>query len=117
MVNSTSQQTHEIAWFELPADNSDRAKAFYGGLFGWSFQPSEQDYNMTFDGGGAVYGAQGQRGLLAYFGVDDLSAMIDRVKELGGQANDPQEVPGFGTYSVCTDTEGNTFGLLQRSEG
>jgi uncharacterized protein len=24
-----------IIWFEIPADNPDRAKKFYGKLFGW----------------------------------------------------------------------------------
>jgi predicted enzyme related to lactoylglutathione lyase len=24
-----------IVWFEIPADNPERAKKFYGSLFGW----------------------------------------------------------------------------------
>ena len=28
-----------IVWFEIPADNLDRAKTFYGKLFGWKINP------------------------------------------------------------------------------
>jgi predicted enzyme related to lactoylglutathione lyase len=27
-----------IVWFEIPADNVERAKSFYGGLFGWEIE-------------------------------------------------------------------------------
>jgi predicted enzyme related to lactoylglutathione lyase len=114
MSDPTTETSGKIVWFELPAGDSARAKEFYGGLLGWQFQSSEgQDYHMTFEGGGAIYGAEGKKGLLAYFGVDDIEASIDRVRQLGGEAGDKQEVPGFALYSVCTDTEGNQFGLFE----
>lgn len=112
MLDSAQQQINRIAWFEVPATDSHRARKFYGELLEWTFQPSEHDYHMTFEGGGAVYGAQ-EPGILAYFGVSDLSAHIERVTALGGQAGEPQEIPGFGHYAVCVDTEGNRFGLLE----
>ena len=31
------QATASIVWFEVPADDLDRAKKFYGSLFGWNF--------------------------------------------------------------------------------
>jgi uncharacterized protein len=46
-------------------------------------------------------------------GTDDIDAAIARVRELGGEASDAQEIPGVGRYSQCTDTEGNPFGLYQ----
>ena len=35
-----------IVWFEIPADNPDRAKKFYGSLFGWKIAkfPGMTDY-------------------------------------------------------------------------
>jgi len=27
-----------IVWFEIPADNVDRARTFYGKLFGWKIE-------------------------------------------------------------------------------
>ena len=41
-----------IVWFEVPADNVERAKNFYGGLFGWKIEkmPGAADYwHLPFD--------------------------------------------------------------------
>ena len=45
--------------------------------------------------------------------VDDINAANARVRELGGEAGDPMPVPSMGWFSLCTDTEGNDFGLWQ----
>jgi predicted enzyme related to lactoylglutathione lyase len=45
--------------------------------------------------------------------VDDINAGATRVKELGGEANDPAPVPGMGWFATCRDPEGNEFGLWQ----
>jgi predicted enzyme related to lactoylglutathione lyase len=47
------------------------------------------------------------------FYVDDINAGAARVKELGGEANDPSPVPSMGWFAICSDTEGNEFGLWQ----
>lgn len=108
------ETTSKIVWFELPAEDTTRAQAFYGQLFGWSFQPfAGQDYHMSYDAGGAIYGAPGQQGLMAYFGVDDIDAAIARVRDLGGEAGEQQEIPDVGSYAHCKDSEGNAFGLYQ----
>src|SRR5438132_1382375 len=50
----------EIVHIEYPASNTDRAAAFWGGLFGWEFGPSmseEVEYRMARTGetsGGAI---------------------------------------------------------------
>ncbi|HZQ65035.1 MAG TPA: hypothetical protein VFA66_07410 [Gaiellaceae bacterium] len=54
-----------------------------------------------------------EKGLLVYFGVDAIDDAIERVRELGGQASDMQEIPGVGLYAHCADPEGNRFGLFQ----
>ena len=46
-----------------------------------------------------------------YYDVDDVRASADRVRELGGSADEPQLVPGMGWFATCTDPEGNAFGL------
>src|SRR5258707_15533864 len=38
-----TQTPASIAWFEIPADNIERARKFYGSLFGWKI---EQFQNM-----------------------------------------------------------------------
>jgi predicted enzyme related to lactoylglutathione lyase len=114
MSDQTTSTTSAIAWFEIPAQDSERAKGFYGKLFGWQFQPfGEADYHVSYEGGGAIYGAPGQNGLMTYFAVEQIEDAIARVAELGGKAGERQEIPGIGFYAQCADSEGNPFGLYQ----
>ena len=39
MSKSEKKQAASIVWFEIPADNPERAKAFYSNLFGWKINP------------------------------------------------------------------------------
>jgi len=119
MSETMSETAGKIAWFELPAKDTGRAATFYGKLFGWQFQGFEgsDDYLMTYEAGGAIHRADGREGLLAYFGTDDIDTAVAKVRELGGDASDKQEIPGVGHYSHCTDTEGNPFGLYQQEAG
>jgi predicted enzyme related to lactoylglutathione lyase len=104
---------------EIPASDTSRAREFWGSLFGWQWQSFEgpQEYYMTQlsdDSGAAVYPAEGNPpGIRVYFNVDDVNAGAGRVRELGGQCEDPQPVPGMGWFALCTDPEGNNFGLWQ----
>src|SRR2546421_46368 len=43
-----------IVWFEIPADNVERAKKFYGALFGWKIEkfPGQMEYWHIDTGGG-----------------------------------------------------------------
>ena len=117
MSDDTAQAAvNKIVWFEVPAANTARARAFYGDLFGWQFQPFEgEDYHMTYEAGGAIMAAPEQNGPIVYFGVEDIDAAIARVGELGGSGGEKQEIPGVGVYANCTDTEGNPIGLYQNA--
>jgi predicted enzyme related to lactoylglutathione lyase len=53
----------------------------------------------------------GRRGPRAYFDVEDVRTGAERVRELGGEASEPMPVPGMGWFVVCSDTQGNEFGL------
>jgi predicted enzyme related to lactoylglutathione lyase len=118
MSETISETAGKVAWFELAAKDTKRAQAFYGGLFGWQFQAYEgQDYHITFEAGGAIAKAHEQKCPMIHFGTNDIDAAIARVRELGGEADDKQEVPGFGHYAHCSDTEGNRFGLYQHGDG
>ena len=111
-----SETDGKITWFEIGAENAARARSFYGDLLGWTFEGFEEDggdYQMTSDAGGAVYTNE-SKGILVYFGTSDIDASVARVRELGGESGDPQDIPGIGRYATCSDTEGNAFGLFQR---
>jgi uncharacterized protein len=112
-----------IVHFEIPADNTEQSREFWGGLFGWQFQnyPGPSEYWMgeivPNQSGVAITNMEpGKRGTRAYFGVDDIDAGVARVRELGGDASDKMPVPNMGWFSTCTDPQGNEFGLWQLDE-
>ena len=111
----------QLVHFELPAQDSGRAKTFWSSLFGWKFHEwsGPVEYHML-DGnepGGAIYPAQdGKQGPVIYFGTGDIEKSVARVRELGGEAEDKLPVQGYGWFAGCRDTEGNAFSLWQSDE-
>ena len=109
----------QFAHIEIPADDTGKAREFWGGLFGWEFQqfPGPFEYHTTEiadQQGAAITNMEpGKRGTRSYFTVDDINAGAAKVKELGGTASDPAPVPSLGWFSTCTDPHGNEFGLWQ----
>ncbi len=110
----------EMVHIEIPADDTGQSQAFWGGLFGWQFQeypggPSEYHMARIDDSSGVAItnGEPGKRGTRTYFAVDEIKAGVARVKELGGEADEPMAVPSMGWFATCRDPHGNDFGLWQ----
>ena len=109
----------QIVHIEIPADDTGRSREFWGSLLGWQFEsfPGPSEYHMAQIGeqqGAAITNMEsGKRGTRPYFAVDDIKAGAARVKELGGEANEPMPVPGMGWFAGCKDAVGNDFGLWQ----
>ena len=109
----------QIVHIEIPEDDTERGREFWGSLFGWQFEsyPGPSEYHMTRisdQQGAAITNMEpGNKGTRAYFLVDDINAGAARVKELGGSADDPMPVPNMGWFATCTDPHGNEFGLWQ----
>src|SRR5712691_2729951 len=102
----------QIVHFEIPADDTGKGREFWGSLFGWQFEtfPGPFEYHMTRiseQTGGAITNMEaGKRGARAYFSVDDINAGAARVKELGGEANEPGLCRAWaGSRLVQTRTE------------
>jgi predicted enzyme related to lactoylglutathione lyase len=115
-VATTGKLTH-VEW---PAEDTSRARKFWGGLFGYEFQSYEGpvEYHM-FQGepGGAIYPSQsGERGPVVYFDTSDIDASMKQVRDLGGWCDDKAPVPGMGWYARCKDTEGNSFSFWQNDD-
>ena len=111
-----------IVHFEIPAQDTARAKNFWGTLFGYQFQSMEgpTEYHMFQTGeneGGGIYPQQqGETGLITYFNVENIDQARDQVQELGGSAEEKEPVPGMGWYARAQDTEGNAFSLWQSDQ-
>jgi predicted enzyme related to lactoylglutathione lyase len=121
-----SGETGAICWNELATTDTDRAEAFYAGLFGWSATTHEMGGSRytTFarDGepcGGMLpvdpsWGAVSPHWLV-YFAVSDCDGQVALVQSLGGAVRvPPADVPGVGRFAVVADPQGATFAMLQR---
>lgn len=103
----------EIVYFMLPVPDAERAQGFYGGLFGWQFEPGSvpggyQITNSTPPGG--LFGGGEGSSAEVWFGVDDIDVALTRVRELGGEADDPEEIES-GFMASCRDDQGTRFNL------
>jgi uncharacterized protein len=112
----------KIVHFEIPADDTTRARQFYGELFGvqWQTYEGPVEYHMFGNedqtGGGLMPRQPGQQGLVVYFNTDDIDGAREKVQQLGGSVEDKQPVPGMGWFAHATDTEGNRFSFWQSDE-
>jgi len=114
-----------IVWFEIPADNPERAKKFYSSLFGWKIKkfPGMDDY-WHIDTGGPYASPDGgmmpRKGaghsITNYILVDSVEKAAAKVKKLGGTiCMEKTAVPQMGYFVICQDTEENMFALWEKS--
>lgn len=112
-----------VALIEFPADDTDRALRFWGGVLeteldprtgdegqGWVARPDSADAGAL-----GVHGrgpGPGDTVSLPYIEVDDAAATAERVSELGGTIIHPGD-----RWTICKDSEGNPFALAQRPAG
>jgi uncharacterized protein len=122
----TEPMAGHCAWNELATSDPDGAKAFYGGLFGWS-KEGEMDMGplgkyefLKVKSGrfaiGAVMPRMPEMPVSAwsfYFRVPDIDAAVATIGAKGGAIlQAPTEIPG-GEYSVnAMDPQGAAFGLV-----
>jgi predicted enzyme related to lactoylglutathione lyase len=122
----TGSQATSIVWFEIPADNVERAKTFYSALFGWKIEkfPGQMEYWHIDTGGsndspdgGLMKRQQPQHGITNYIGVPSVDQFVAKVEKLGGKLCMPKTaVPQMGYFAVCQDPENNTFALWEKNE-
>jgi predicted enzyme related to lactoylglutathione lyase len=119
--------TGSIVWFEIPADNVERAKGFYRDLFGWKMEqfPGPHEYwhldtggaDASPDGGLMKRQNPGQQGITTYFYVPSVDQFVAKVQKLGGKIHMPKTpVPQMGYFAICQDTENNMFALWEKNE-
>lgn len=115
--------------FAINADHVARARAFYEGVFGWTFTPWGPPgfYQIKNAGDGLLGALQERRDLVAgrrmtgfetTFGVDDLEATIEAIEAGGGRIlMQPYRIDGVGELIYFEDTEGNLVGAMQYEPG
>ena len=83
----------EIGYFTLCVPDVNKGATFYGGVFGWTFDPSPTSHpyrhiNNTALPGGLVSHDQKDGVVRPYYRVDDIEAAAARVRAQGGPALD-----------------------------
>jgi predicted enzyme related to lactoylglutathione lyase len=125
--DSKSNGAAGIVWFEIPADNVERARTFYGKLFGWKidkFAAAQKPYWFINTGGGDDAPAGGMlerqhpgHSITNYVAVPSVDEAASRVEKLGGRiCMEKTAVPQMGYFVICNDTENNTFALWEQNE-
>jgi uncharacterized protein len=126
-----------VVHFDIPSDNLERTKKFYTELFGWKmdkmpgtdqreywmFSTTTNDRGDSSSGGGGeqqtVSGGMMERQMpqepiMIYIGVDSVTEYSNKVERLGGKViKQKTEVPGYGWFTICTDSENNGFALWE----
>ena len=116
--------TNQLAHFAIHADDLDRARSFYGGVFGWTFQDigaPMTDFCQIRDAAGTgldpVGAIQSRKfnsapqpviGFECSIAVEDVDAVARAVEANGGKIAMPKTaIPGVGWVVKFLDPEGN----------
>jgi predicted enzyme related to lactoylglutathione lyase len=115
-----------VVHFEINADDAERAVKFYQDALGWEIKKwvGEQPYWLVTTGpddqmgiNGAITPRTQGYSTVNTVGVLSIDETLAKVAAAGGKVvTDKMDIPGIGTFAYCTDTEGNTFGVLQPSQ-
>jgi len=116
-----------VIHFEVPVDEPDRAVKFYEQVFGWKVHKwhGPVDYWLIITGkesepgidGAFVRRHHGRPTTVNTIDVPSVEEFMAKIAEQGGTVLSPKvTVPGVGYMAYCQDTEGNTFGIIERDE-
>lgn len=113
-------------WFELTTNDQDTAQAFYADVIGWKITASPSAEHGGYrianapDGQGVAGlmtpppGMDGMPGWAIYFAANDVDAMAEKVKHLGGKVHfGPMDIPQIGRFATVSDPQGVVFQLMK----
>ena len=112
-------------WNELISGDVEKAKAFYGGTLGWTFEDvpgAEGSYTLIRLGDAYVGGILRKPPMMAnvpdhwfaYIAVDDIEARVKAMQAEGGRLMRAIfDVPNFGRIAIIEDATGVGIGLVQ----
>ena len=102
----------------------EKAKKFYGEVFGWKFRKMDGMNYMLFEtpsglGGGfdLSYEIASKPGFAFYIEVENIDDTIKKVEEIGGKcAREKTQIsPDYGYMAFINDLEGNLIGLWSKN--
>ncbi len=122
-----STQPGKVWWTELNVRDLEKAKEFYGTLFGWEFEAPEigqGNYLFALKDGKPVVGVLNTDSVpngenippnwFSYFAVDDIMETVETTEANGGTViRSPWAVPGIGVIAIICDSLGAVLGLIE----
>lgn len=123
--------SHPIAHVAINADNTDRARRFYGTVFGWTFEAWGPPGFFHIDTGSdqpghPIAALQERRHLIAdtptvgfevTVAVEDVHEVVAATTSAGGAVlMAPTTIEGVGELVWVQDTEGNVVGAMRYDE-
>ena len=120
-----------VAYFEVPVDNMERAKKFYASVFGWDIKktpmPNMPDYSSIGTGkasvekgmsqlnrGGMVNRMMPNQQITNYVEVKNVNETLAKAKKLKGkQMGEILTIPEVGRIAFILDTENNMIGIWE----
>ncbi len=126
-----------FSWVDVSSTDTDGAKAFYGGLFGWEFADiiatdmMGENFALDLPGATVIYTMCSLQGKLvcglsrtmspdmptvwnAYVNVEDADAIVARAQELGGSADmGIMDIADSGRMAFVMDPVGGVCGIWQ----
>ena len=123
----------KVVHFEIPAEDVERAKGFYGSVFGWQLQTMQMpggeytsamttavdDQTQQPSEPGAINGGLMQRteqtpSPVITIDVDAIDDTLQEVEAAGGTTVTPRtEIQGMGAFAYFKDPDGNVMGLWE----
>ncbi|HEX7276114.1 MAG TPA: VOC family protein [Acidimicrobiales bacterium] len=112
---------HPVIHAEIRSNDPDATRAFFGGLFGWTYNDGGWPGYTFVDTGvpDALYTAisplQDGGDMVTFFvGVDDIDVSLADATRLGGSVVQPKtSVPGVA-FALISDPQGHVVGLAQQ---
>lgn len=111
----------DITHLDIPVADFDRAKSFYGAVFGWRIAapPGFEDYPMwqapnEISGGGLAPRSAGFSQPRSYVEVDSIDAALETAVAQGGKvALEKSPISETSWWAAFEDPDGNVIGLYE----
>jgi predicted enzyme related to lactoylglutathione lyase len=109
----------DIGYMTLGVPDGERARRFYGALFGWTFAEGHEPGSFhiaSITPPSGVHGGAAEPEVRLFFRVDDIESAVARVRELGGDVLTITDYESGGN-AECVDDQGLRFDLFRPRAG
>lgn len=114
----------KVVWHELVTPDMNKAKNFYAGLLGWTFEDVSDGYALARYNGRILAGiakldlSEHASNWLPLISATDMERVLAEAVAAGGKTVlKPFDMPNRGRIAVLKDPLGASFGVVQSSHG